>query len=34
MLEKAKELKFEEAGKLKENLASINSLEETQIVRE
>jgi excinuclease UvrABC nuclease subunit len=34
MKQKAKELKFEEAGKLKEDLISIKSIEETQIVRE
>lgn len=34
MREKAKELKFEEAQKIKECLESIASLEETQIVRE
>jgi excinuclease UvrABC nuclease subunit len=34
MKEKAKILKFEEAGKIKENLDLIKSLEETQIVKE
>jgi hypothetical protein len=34
MKEKAGVLKFEEAQKIKENLDSIISLEETQIVRE
>jgi excinuclease UvrABC nuclease subunit len=34
MKEKAKVLKFEEAGKIKENLEALKSLEETQIVKE
>lgn len=34
MLEKAKELKFEEAKNIKDTLEAINSLEQTQIVRE
>jgi excinuclease UvrABC nuclease subunit len=34
MKQKAKELKFEDAQKLKEDLVSINLLEENQIVRE
>jgi excinuclease UvrABC nuclease subunit len=34
MLKKASELKFEEAGKIKQDIESIKSLEEIQIVRE
>jgi excinuclease UvrABC nuclease subunit len=34
MKQKAKELKFEEAQKLKENLEALASLEQNQIVRE
>jgi excinuclease UvrABC nuclease subunit len=34
MKQKAKELKFEEAAKIKQDLESIKSLEEKQIVRD
>jgi len=34
MKQKAKELKFEEASKIKQDLESIKSLEEKQIVRD